>query len=280
MTTRFPFLESLVRRSTATGLLALSLSCVPAQMARAEAVDTELLLLVDISTPGLTPGNFDKLISGYASAFSSTEVLDSIQSGATGKIAVAMMFFGNAGTQETAVPWMSISNASDAAQFASYLTDLSRPFSFGASEPGLALAAATQMFGLETGAAENGFDSATQIIEIAATGTANTLGGSTARDNALASGVDLINAISVGALAGITENYYAQNVIGSEIEGVAATSGTSSTNKNTLTTSLMSVMAASTTTGATISVTAVPEPQAPLLFASALGLGLLFRRRA
>ena len=60
--------------------------------AEAELVDSELVLLVDITPRGLNGSEFDQVMESYATAFSSSQVLDSIQSGAYGKIAVSLMF--------------------------------------------------------------------------------------------------------------------------------------------------------------------------------------------
>ena len=86
--------------------------------AAAENVDTELLLLVDITPRGLNGSEIDQVMEGYASAFTSAQVIDSIQSGSYGQIAVSLMFYGNASTQVVGIPWMTIGNATEAETFA------------------------------------------------------------------------------------------------------------------------------------------------------------------
>lgn len=63
--------------------------------AHALAVDSELLLLVDVSQWGLNKNEFETVLNGYSSALSSSQVLSSIQSGTHGRIAISLMIFGN-----------------------------------------------------------------------------------------------------------------------------------------------------------------------------------------
>lgn len=249
-----------------------------------EAVDTELLLLVDVSRPGLSTTQFNESMNAYAAAFTSTEVINSIQSGAYGKIALSMMFYGNAATQEVAIPWMAISNAAEAAQFATLVTSVARPFSFGFASPAAALTAATPLFGTETGGPDNGFESTVQSLEMAASGITLPIGGTAAattaaRDATLASGVDVINSVATGNFGTIFEAFYETNVIGSEIEGVEATSesaGSSTDFASTIASGLNQTVQA----GAVVSVNTIPEPSATFLFSIASGLLLLRRRRS
>lgn len=95
--------------------------------AKSEAVDSELVLLVDVTAPALNKRDFDSLMSGYAATFSSTEILNSIQSGATGKIAVSLMFFGNTGSQQVGIPWMMIGSRAQAQQFTDALLNVTMP---------------------------------------------------------------------------------------------------------------------------------------------------------
>jgi hypothetical protein len=238
-----------------------------------------MVLLVDITRPGLNPTEFGRLMDGYASAFTSAQILDSIQSGAYGRIAVSMMFFGNSNTQLVGVPWMSIGNATEANTFADLVRNVARPSSSGAPDLGAALAAATLSFGTETGGSANGFESAVQIVEVAS-GTvpqngdaANAAAGSAA---ALAAGVELINALALGNRANQVDAFYEANVIGSTVNGVLPTSDTASINA-ALAGTMGGLLNDTVQTGAALSVTAVPEPS------SAVGLIpatlLLLRRR-
>lgn len=247
--------------------------------AEAELVDSELVLLVDITPRGLNASEFDQVMESYATAFSSSQVLDSIQSGAYGKIAVSLMFYGNASTQVVGIPWMTIGNSAEAETFAALARAVNRPFSIGSPSIASALTVATLSFGSETGGAANGFESNAQIIEIAAASVP--LGGTAAveaaRDSALASGVEMINTIALGNRAAAIENYYAANVIGGEAGGVVASSNAAPVN-GALGGLLANQVSGGVAAGASESLAAVPEPSSSLALLSGLAL-LLIRRR-
>lgn len=261
-------------------LLGIAAAGLPTRAA-AENVDTELLLLVDVTSRGFNPSEFDQVMEGYASAFTSSQVLDSIQSGAYGQIAVSLMFYGNSSTQLVGIPWMMIGNATEAATFAALARALNRPVAGGTPAVGPALTVATLSFGSETGGAANGFESTTQIIEVAGASVpvGGTAGVTAARDAALASGVDLINAIALGNRSTAIEAYYATNVIGGEAGGVVATSNSSAINGG-LGGIIASQMDGGISAGASESLSAVPEPSSLLGLLSGLGLLLIRRRQA
>jgi len=262
------------------GALAMGASLMASsQQALAVSVDSELLLLVDSTQRGLNNRDFDAMLDSYADAFTSTAVLNSIQSGAYGRIAVSLMFFGNSGTQSVGIPWMSIGSAAEAETFALLLKAVNRPASPGAIDIPAGLLAAVPVFGTETGAATNGFESMTQFIEVVAASTPagnGTAGVAAARDQVLASGVDVINAIAVGGQSANIANYFSNNVIGGEAGGVAATSTGSALNGN-LSNFLATQVSGQVSAGAVESLTAVPEPSPVLALVS--GFGLLFLRR-
>ena len=247
--------------------------------AYALAVDSELVLLVDVNNAGLSQRQFSTLMSSYASSFTSNQVLTSIQSGNYGRIAVSLMFYGNATVQQVGIPWMSIGNATEAASFAALTSGLTKPASRGSSAPVPALDAATQSFGTETGGTSNGFESSLQLIDIAATSVpnaANSQGVAAAGDAALVAGVDLINTIALGGnRAAAIASYYTTNVIGSTIPGVNATSSTSRLNQ-TLAPTMVNILAQNVGSN----IVAVPEPDSSLGLLSAIGLVLLRRHRA
>jgi hypothetical protein len=275
------FRGPLLRRSLSC-LLPLGIATLCLQP-RAEAVDvdSELVLLVDITPRGLNAREFDLVMESYATAFTSAQVLDSIQAGTYGRIAVSLMLYGNSSTQQVGIPWMMIGNASEAEQFAALARGVTRPFSIGSPSISAAVQAAALSFGTETGGVANGFESAAQIIEVAAatvpTGPSAT-GVTAARDSALASGVDLINAVTLGNRAAAIEGYYATNLIGGEAGGVVATSSSSAINGG-LANLLGAQVSTSIDGGAAASISAVPEPSAALGLLSGLAL-LLVRRRS
>lgn len=246
---------------------------------RAENVDSELLLLVDITRSGLSNTEFSSLMDGYANAFTSTEVLDSIQSGAHGRIAVSMMFYGNSSTQTTGIPWMMIGSLAEAQAFANLARGIQQPTSNSNSDLAAALGVATLSFGTETGGTANGFESTTQVIEIASAKRQSppTAAGVAARSaTALASGVDLINAIAIGNQASAIESFYMANVVGSTIEGVAPTTSIAG-NSGSVAPAVAAMVTGTVTTGATQSINAVPEPST--IFGLLPATLLLLKRR-
>lgn len=248
--------------------------------AHALAVDSEIVLLVDVHPTGLRQQQFNTLMAAYAASFTNADVLTSIQSGATGRIAVSLMFYGNSSVQQVGIPWMSIGNASDAATFADLTRGLVRPTSTGSSAPAPALAAATLSFGSETGGVANGFESPVQIIDIAASSVPNRRNAAAvpaAGDAALASGVDLINTTALGgpARSANIANYYTANVVGSTLPGVAPSVTASRFNTN-----LGVVLTANLSDNVGAAFAAVPEPNATLGILAGASLILGIRRRA
>lgn len=248
------------------------------ERADALAVDSELVLLVDVSQSGLNKNEFQTVLSGYASALSSPQVLTSIQSGTHGRIAVSLMLYGNASFQQVGIPWMSISGAADAAQFATLAGQVGKPNAVGFPATGLAITAAAAAFGSETGGASNGFESALQIIDVAAAvepNAANRTADLAARNGAMASGVDLINSIALGNKAAAISAYYAANIVGSTVPGLAATSTTSAINSG-----LATIFGTGLAGNMNAGISAVPEPGSALLVLVGTCLVLGCRRRA
>jgi hypothetical protein len=257
--------------------LGIALAGFPTQ-ADATAVDSELLLLVDVTQGGINNTQFNRLMDGYAAAMTSSQVLDSIESGERGKIAVSLVFYGNAVTQMVGIPWMSISNATEAQQFADLVSTLSRPFTSGSTSISAALDYGTNHFGTETGGTANGFESEVQIVEVAATTVsplANPSSDQGARNDALEAGADVINSIAVGNRANTVASYFAANVVGGEVGGVAGNSSAAALN-GTLESFLANHIQNSVGGAA---VASVPEPSSAVCLISGIGFLLLGRRR-
>ena len=243
--------------------------------ARAVAVDKELVLLVDVSQSGLNQKDFGSLLESYTSAFSSQQVLNSIQSGKYGSIAVSLMTYGDSSVQQVGIPWMSIANAADAANFGSLAGKISKPNAAGFPAVSAALVAASGSFGTETGGKSNGFESSLQIIDVIASvepKSSNVGNDQESRKFSLLSGVDVINSISLGKKAADIAAYFSANVIGSSRAGMTATSNTS----NSIDANLTQMLTTSLAGG----ITAVPEPSAAAALIVGSSLLLMRRRRA
>jgi hypothetical protein len=130
------------------------------------------------------------------------------------------------------------------------------------------------LFGDESGGAANGFESASQVIQVTGDGaddSSKKTGGSiettvaNARDAALSSGVDVINALTVGA-AGVVDDYFRQSVVGGGVPGNPALV-MNSTDFSSIGSVLQQQVLAS-----------VPEPTVPAVLLLS-GLLVLIRRR-
>ena len=145
------------------------------------------------------------MTQGIADSFRSSAVLSSIESGNEGRVAVSLVFWSGLNNQQTAVPWVDISNSTDAETFALNVQNATRPWNNKKTALGDAISDTTTYFGTETGGTANGFESSVQVVNvIGGSEDNNTPPGSNrsgaveaARDLALASGADIINGIAV-----------------------------------------------------------------------------------
>lgn len=248
------------------------LSLLAPGSATAESVDSELLLLVDVANGGLKKGEFDILMQGYASALTSTQVIDSIASGKIGRIAVSLSYYGTSPDQSAGIPWMAIGSAAEAQVFANRLISQVQPDG-GKFTYEEALAQGVLSFGTETGGpADNGFQSAVQIVEVvSASRPKGDVAGATAF--ALSQGVDMIGATLAGENPANLESFYTANVIGGAVGGTVA-SVSISPSIDGLAGTLQGQL--SNSVGA---VSTIPEPSSAVFFLSSMGALLLFSRK-
>ncbi|MGJ8657219.1 MAG: DUF1194 domain-containing protein [Akkermansiaceae bacterium] len=270
---RYKLTKSLAVVAMGLGLSSMSAS---AQV----MVDTELLLLVDVSG-SISNSEYDLMMQGYVNAFTNGNIIDEIQSGDTGSIAVGLMFWSGNAEQELVVDWTQISDLASSQAFATSISNVTRSYS-GSTAVSSALNAGVATFGIETGNADNGFTSAAQIIDISGDGEENdsiSVAGSPysvgdARDAALVAGIDMINGLPIGNAGGSLDTYYQNNVIGGSAGGVNAftvAASSFSDFENSLETKLASEISA----GATES---VPEPSSALLLGLS-GVLCIWRRK-
>lgn len=242
-----------------------------------EKVDTELLLLVDVS--GSVDNNeYNLMMNGYSEAFRNLDIQDAIGEGSTGAIAVSLMFWSANTQQSVGVDWMKINDEQSASSFADAIDATIRPYS-SLTAIGSALTSGAQTFGVETGGeASNGFSSIVQIIDISGDGEDNDTppAGDRAqnvresRDQAMSMGVDMINGLPIGNAGGALEQYYKDNVIASSISADAFTQQVETFSD--VAESLEMKLSREIKAGAVASVAAVPEPAST----SFLGLGSIF----
>jgi len=159
--------------------------------ASAVPVATEVLFLADVSG-SLDGTDFALQRDGYANAFLDPGVINAITT--FGPIAASLVYWAD--SQSVAVGWTMISDAASAAAFSAAISAAPRPFS-GGTEMADAMNFGTASF------AGNGFEGSQLVMDVSGDGADSTAGFSNpnalnvqaARDNALASGVDTINAL-------------------------------------------------------------------------------------
>jgi Protein of unknown function (DUF1194) len=196
-------------------MLSLGLAGTPA---RAEDVDVALVLVTDVSR-SVDDAEYKLEKEGYATAFNNKRVLEAIQGGPVGKIAVAYLEFASSFEVRTILDWTVIRDPASARAFTDQLTAAPRSF-WGRTSISAGLDQAVQLL------AENGLNAMRHVIDVCGDGT-NNAGReiSEARDDAVKAGIT-INGLTIindhpvswtyahvqppGGLA----NYYRENVTG------------------------------------------------------------------
>jgi hypothetical protein len=257
-------------------LLALA-SCLVLPLSYSSAqtvVDSELLLLVDVSG-SVDSTEYGLMMNGFADAFRSSSVQNAVFSGTTGGIAASLVFWSGNNQQAIGVGWTHLNSSLSMNAFADTLASLSRPFA-GSTALGDAIDYGFPLFGHETGGVDNGFHSFSQIIDVAGDGENNSgVEPAFTRDAAFEAGVDMINGLPVGPETLAT--YYSNNVIGGSSGSVSAfvqPASTYSDFQNAMQMKLTQEIGA----GAMQSLVAVPEPGSAMMIFSA-GMTLMLRRR-
>jgi len=199
-------------------LLAGLLLLLAVRPVRAEDVDVALVLVTDVSR-SVDDIEFKLEKDGYASAFTNRKVIEAIQGGLLGKIAVAYVEFASSFEVRTVLDWMVIKDRASAEAFTQQLSAAPRSF-WGRTSISAGIDEAAQLL------AENGLNATRRVIDVCGDGTNNAgREASDARDDALKAGIT-INGLAIindhpvswtfahvqppGGLA----NYYRDNVTG------------------------------------------------------------------
>jgi hypothetical protein len=186
--------------------------------ARADDVDVALVLVTDVSR-SIDDSEFKLEKDGYASAFTNAKVLEAIQGGPTGRIAVSYLEFASSFEVRTVLDWTVIHDRASAQGFVERLTAAPRSF-WGRTAISAGVDEAVQLL------AESGMNATRHVIDVCGDGT-NNAGREVAdaRDDAVKAGIT-INGLAIindhpvswtfahvqppGGLA----NYYRANVTG------------------------------------------------------------------
>lgn len=199
---------------TAVSLLVLA----AAKPAKADDVDVALVLVTDVSR-SIDDSEFKLEKDGYTSAFTNQKVLQAIQGGPSGKIAVSYVEFASSFEVRTVLDWTVIRDKASAQAFVDQLAAAPRSF-WGRTAISAGVDQAVQLL------AETGMNPTRRVIDVCGDGT-NNAGRevSDARDDAIKAGIT-INGLAIinehpvswtfahvqppGGLA----NYYRANVTG------------------------------------------------------------------
>ncbi|MBK4215556.1 VPLPA-CTERM sorting domain-containing protein [Paracoccus caeni] len=172
-------------------------------------VDVELQLLVDVSG-SVDSSEFALQRDGYVDAFRSSTIQNAILStadGRLGKIAVEFIYWSGQAQQQVSVGWALLDSVPAINAFADAIEAAARPFS-GQTAVGSAINFGYQRF------ATNDYNGTTNVIDVSGDGADNQgTNAASARDAALAAGIDRINGLPIGGSSSV-ESFYANNVIG------------------------------------------------------------------
>ena len=184
----------------------------------ADSVDLTLVLVSDVSR-SIDDSEFKLEKDGYASAFTSRQVIEAIQGGSIGAIAVAYVEFASSFEVRTVLDWQVIHDQTSAQAFADKLVAAQRSF-WGRTAISSGIDRAVQLI------AESGFEAPRRVIDVCGDGTNNAgRDVAEARDDAVGSGIT-INGLAIindhpvswtyahVQPPGGLPNYYRQNVTG------------------------------------------------------------------
>jgi hypothetical protein len=208
----------MVRIALAQFALLLFLPLMAAAPAKADDVDVALVLVTDVSR-SIDDTEFKLEKDGYTSAFTSQKVLEAIQGGPAGKIAVSYVEFASSFEVRTVLDWTVIRDRASAQAFVDRLAAAPRSY-WGRTAISAGVDQAVQLL------AESGVSATRHVIDVCGDGT-NNAGREVAeaRDDAVKAGIT-INGLAIindhpvswtfahvqppGGLA----NYYRANVTG------------------------------------------------------------------
>jgi len=203
-----------MRRTLRVVIAALTILLAPT--ARAEEVDLELILAVDVST-SIDENEFALQRNGYAQAFLNPDVIAALRSGPHGRIAVAYIEWAAAESQKLVVPWTVLSDAESGQLFAEEILAAPRSFRGWTSISG-AIDFAMATFG------ESPHAGTRRVIDVSGDGVNNSgRPAENARDDAVGKGVtingivimnDIPSPMSLWRTEPPLDDFYRENVMG------------------------------------------------------------------
>jgi Protein of unknown function (DUF1194) len=186
--------------------LAVFAGLVAARPCRADGVDLALVLAVDVSG-SIDTERFNVQRDGYAAAFSNRSVIDAIQNGVHGTIAVTFVQWSGPGHEQQTIGWTLIKDAASSANFGHQIAQINRAYSDWTSISGAIDYSANLL-------AVSGFSAERRVIDVSGDGPNNSGRPVTAaRDAAVAAGMT-INGLPILATEPQLDSYYRDNVVG------------------------------------------------------------------
>lgn len=180
-----------------------------ARRAGAAVVDLELVLTIDCSY-SVDAAEFRLQTGGLAEAFLDSAVVEAIEAGPKGAIAVAVIQWSSRESQVLALPWTIVADAAQAAEVAARLASMPRL----TQEGGTSISAAIDQAGAYFAA--NPAKGSRRVIDISSDGRNNNgRDVRRARDQALAQGIT-INGLAILSEVATLGYYFERSVIGGE----------------------------------------------------------------
>lgn len=170
-------------------------------------VDLQLVLAIDVSS-SVSWDEYGLQMQGVASAFRDELVIEAIQSGATGRISVAVTQWAGLGQQQTVMNWRVISSPEEANALADDLDLVSRAFPYGGTAIAEALDHAHSLFPKDTNISQR------KVIDISGDGKVSIGAAPEPTRNRIVSQGVIINGLPILDSARDLEAYYQDHVIG------------------------------------------------------------------
>lgn len=199
-----------VRSMTPRRAIAWVVVCVAVVVAgtpaRAAEVDLALVLAVDISS-SVSEERYQLQMQGYAEAFRDPTVVQAIERGQLGAIAVTLVQWAGYNEYRQTIDWAVVHDAKTAERFASAIAETRRPPGGSTSISGAIDFSARLL-------RRSGFEAARRMIDISADGSNNNGRLPAAvRDEAVSSGI-VINGLPILSQEPTLDNYFREQVIG------------------------------------------------------------------
>ncbi len=194
-------------RLLAVLLLACLLSPAAGRAQPAIPVDVQLILAVD-SSGSINADEFRLQMDGFTAAFRNPAILDAIQRGKVGAIAVTLVEWASVDQQHQSIGWTMISDQESMALFADQLAVTPRFIPGGSTSVSDALNYTGRLF------AKSGFESERRVIDVSGDGSNNSgIPPDSVRDRLVEAGV-VINGLAILNDEPNLKDYYAASVIG------------------------------------------------------------------